>query len=310
MNKILQPNKLDIQKQRQLTRQASALNITTLVNNLESVNLKHLVRSKKDTNKGDFGSVAIVGGNKGMHGSLYLAGRAAMLLGSGKVSLASLDPGFATDQVMPELMTASYKDVLKQLDIYPVIVVGPGLGQDDKSYKIIDKILQLQPANQFIFDADALNLLAANPKWHFKFRTLQHKIITPHPKEAARLLGVLPNAIQANRVAAIKKLSEYYNATTLLKGYASLIYDGKELFINPTGNPGMSNAGQGDTLCGIVAAFVAQGLDLASALRLSVYLHGLSGDKLALDHSGYIGIIASDTAIIARNLLNQLLSNL
>jgi ADP-dependent NAD(P)H-hydrate dehydratase / NAD(P)H-hydrate epimerase len=308
MNKIIQP-KLNIQKQRQLIRLASEIKIATLINSLENIKLKKLVRTKKDTNKGDFGSVAIIGGNKGMHGSLYLAGRAAMQLGSGKVSLASLDANFSTDLIMPELMLINPKDVLKQLDVYPVIVVGPGLGQDDKSYKIIDKILQLQPTNQFIFDADGLNLLATHAKWHFKFRTLPHKIITPHPKEASRLLGVSLNEIQANRVVTIKKLSEYYNATTLLKGYASLIYDGKELFINPTGNPGMSNAGQGDTLCGFIAAFIAQGLDLSSALRLGVYLHGLSGDQLARDFSGYIGILASDITVKARLLLNQLLFN-
>ena len=199
MNKIIQP-KLNIQKQRQLIRQASAINIAALINDLENINLKKLIRTKKDTNKGDFGSVAIIGGNKGMHGSLYLAGRAAMQLGSGKVSLASLDASFSTDLLMPELMTVNHKDVLKHLDSYPVIVVGPGLGQDDKAYKIIDKILQMQPANQFIFDADGLNLLAANTKWHFKFRTLPHKIITPHPKEAAKLLGISANEVQANRV--------------------------------------------------------------------------------------------------------------
>jgi len=300
---ILKP-KLNAHLVKQLTKQGSLHGMQVLVNALDTINLKKLQRLNLNTNKGDFGTVAIIGGNKCMHGALYLAGRASMLCGSGKVVLASLDPDFKTDILMPELMTGNYKNILKHLENYSVIVVGPGLGLDAKAHKLMEKILELQLKIPFVFDADALNLLSKHQDLHFKFRTLPNKIITPHPKEAARLLNIELEEVEKDRVAAIKKLSEYYNATTLLKGHASLMFDGNELIINPTGNPGLSNAGQGDTLCGIISSLIAQGLDLFSSLRLAVYSHGLAADQLAKDkYQSYIGITASEVALEGRLLL-------
>lgn len=291
----------------QIESQAANLNMVTSISSLENINYRSLIRSKLATNKGSFGTVAIIGGAKGMHGSLYLAGRAAMLCGAGKVILSALDSEFETDLLMPEMLTANPKDVLKNPEDYSVIVVGPGLGSDEKAQKILEKIINMQPQVPIIFDADALNLIAINTDWHFKFRVLPYKAITPHAKEAARLLGVDLNKILANRVAYMKELSEHYNAVTLLKGYASLMYNGQELWINPTGNQGLSNAGQGDALCGIIASVVAQGLPLLDALRFSVYLHGMAADELVDTHSGYIGIIASKVTLQVQSILNKLL---
>lgn len=291
----------------QIEKQASNLGMATCISSLENINYQSLIRNKLATNKGSFGTVAIIGGAKGMHGSLYLAGRAAMLCGAGKVVLSALDPEFETDLLMPELLTANPKDVLKTPEDYSVIVVGPGLGSDERAQKILEKILNLQPQVPIIFDADALNLIAINTDWHFKFRVLPYKAITPHAKEAARLLGVETGKLLANRVAHMKGLSEHYNAVTLLKGYASLMYNGQELWINPTGNQGLSNAGQGDALCGIIAAVVAQGLPLLDALRFSVYLHGRAADELVDSHEGYIGIVASKVTMQVQYILNQIL---
>lgn len=292
---------------RQITSQAESLNIPLLNNSLETIDYSQLLRSKLNTNKGDFGTVGIIGGNQGMHGSMYLAGRSAMYCGAGRVVLASVDSDFGADMLMPELMTTRPKDLLKHLEDYSVVVVGPGLGTDELAHKVIEKILGLQAETKFIFDADALNLIANNQQLHYQFRALPNKIITPHPKEAARLLGCDLADIQGARVASIKKLSEYYNSVTVLKGYASLVYNGTELFVNPTGNPGLSNAGQGDALCGIIAAFVAQNVSLFDSLRLGVLIHGASADELAKQYPALIGFLASDISLKSRELINQVI---
>ncbi|MCC2644239.1 MAG: bifunctional ADP-dependent NAD(P)H-hydrate dehydratase/NAD(P)H-hydrate epimerase [Burkholderiales bacterium] len=293
---------------KQIASQAQRLKIPLLTNSLENINCKVLVRNKLNTNKGDFGTVGIIGGACGMHGSIYLAGRSAMLCGAGKVVLGSLDQGLSIDLLMPELLTGKPKDIIKNIENYDVVVVGPGLGQKEVAHKILEKILVLQPATKLIFDADALNIIAGNPRWHYQFRALPNKVITPHPKEASRLLSCTVEQIQNSRVESIKKLSEYYNSGTLLKGYTSLLYNGKELFINPTGNPGLSNAGQGDTLCGIIAAFISQGMPLFESLRFGTLIHGAAADELALEYAGLIGILASDVGNKSRKLINQVIA--
>lgn len=291
---------------RQIKDQAKHLGIDVIVNSLGHIDFSLLVRHKTNTHKGDFGTVAIIGGNKGMHGSMYLAGRAAALCGAGKVILASLDNSFISDMLMPELMTAKVKDVIKHIDDYSVVVIGPGLGRDDKANLLIKTLLDKQPSGKFIFDADALNVIAMHPNWHYPFRNLPHKIITPHVKEASVLLATEVEEVQRSRVSCVKKLSEYYNATTVLKGHHSLIYDGASLTVNPTGNQGLSNAGQGDTLCGIIASCVAQGLSLYDALLLGVYIHGLCADVMLEKYPAYIGMIASEVAYVAREIINKI----
>ena len=276
-------------------------------NNIEDINYNKLIRYKQNTNKGDFGMVAIIGGSKGMHGALYLAGRATLMCGSGKVILASLDSSFKPDYLMPELIIKSAKDVLNELSAYDVIIIGPGFGSDNKSLKFLTKFIECQPQSKIIFDADALNIIAQNPDLHYLFSGIRNKIITPHPGEAARLLGLSVNQIMSNRFLAIEEITNKYASTTLLKGCGSLIRVDGITYINQTGNNALSNAGQGDTLCGIIASLWGQGLDKSDALRLAVYLHGLSAEYLASQYKGYNGILASEISMATRILLNQLL---
>lgn len=279
------------------------------LNSLSGTKYKLLCRHKQNTSKGNFGFVAIIGGAKGMHGALYLAGRAAMLLGAGKVILGSLDPNFQTDHLFPELMLAEPKDILKNLDNYTAVIIGPGMGKDAKAVKLLSKLIEQNPKGKFIFDADALNILAANPDLHYKFKNISNKVMTPHPGEAARLLDSNIMTIQQNRFLAIAKLHEVYQATVLLKGSGSLIANDLQVYLNETGNCALSNGGQGDVLSGMVAAFAAQGLVLDEALRLAVYLHGLSADSLVADEfCGYTGVLASEVILRARRLLNQILA--
>ena len=275
-------------------------------NELSTIDYSVLERKNHNTNKGTFGTVVIIGGNVGMHGALYLAGRSAMLCGSGKVILCPLDKGFMSDMVMPELMQAKPKDILKNLDKYSVVVVGPGFGTDQVAINLLTKLLKHKPPAKFIFDADALNLIAKTPELETLFHSLPHKIITPHPGEASRLLKTTVADINRNRFKALNTMQSNFNAITLIKGAGSLIEDNQNVYLNQTGNMALSNAGQGDTLCGIIAAFVAQGMDLSGALRLAVYLHGKAAESLA-SSIGYNGILATEIAFTVRILLNELL---
>ena len=285
---------------------AKAIMPDVLSNDLSTIDYSYLVRKAYNTNKGTFGTVAIVGGNVGMHGALYLAGRAAMLCGSGKVILCPLDKRFSSDMVMPELMRAKPKEVLKNIEQYSVVVVGPGFGKNQVAISFLRKILKNKSQTKFIFDADALNLIAKYPELESQFRELSNKIITPHPGEAARLLKMAVMDINRNRFKALNNLYLKCNAVTLIKGAGSLIKDNDNVYLNQTGNMALSNAGQGDTLCGIIAAFVAQGMDLSNALRLSVFLHGSAAESLS-NSIGYNGVLASEVALTVRNLLNNLL---
>ncbi len=282
-------------------------------NNLSNIDYLPLVRNLSDTNKGDFGSVLIIGGNTGMLGSIHLAGRAAMLMGAGRVVLAPLNLQHSIDIMMPELMIKSVSKVLPILNQFTVIVVGPGFGIDDYAQSILTQILEYSylPTSKLIFDADALNLIATHENLRAKFINLLpfNKVITPHKGEAMRLLSNDYSAVKDNRVAMVKKISQMYQCITLLKGHESLIFDQDALgiFINKTGNQALSSAGQGDTLSGLIAGLAAQGISLLTALQFAVYLHGLAADNLVTQHAGYNGLLASEVAWCCRDLLNKTL---
>ncbi len=279
---------------------------TIQINNLASINYKALVRKKQNASKGDFGTVAMIGGNKGMNGALCLAGQSAMLLGSGKVVLGFIDKEFVVDNFMPELMTKTIDDILNNLDQFTVLVVGPGLGTGSEAIAIIDKVLAQKLNLKVIFDADALNILSSNVELLQKFSLLSNKVITPHPKEAARLLGTTTKEIQHNRFLSVTQLYNKLNTITLLKGAGSLIKNKDTIYINRSGNVALSAAGEGDTLCGIIAAFACN-LDLIDALKFAVYIHGLAADNLSQLLHGYNGILASEIAYEARQLLNNII---
>lgn len=285
-------------------------------NLLENIDHHKLIRSIRNTSKGNFGNIAIIGGGSNMHGALYLAGRAAFLTGCGRVILGFVDKNFTCDYQMPELIATSAKQVMDNLNLYDVVVVGPGLGMCDKALKALTKIIEMRPKIQMIFDADALNLIAKNEDLQYLFRMIPNKIITPHPLEAARLLDQESKTITLNRLATLHKLSEKFNAITLLKGAGSLISSNGAIFINQFANPTLSSAGNGDTLCGIIASLIAQGLDATMALRFAIYLHGRSGNELASTYLSnkpnsnydiYNGISASEIALYCRKLLNEIL---
>lgn len=257
-----------------------------------------------DCHKGSLGSVGIVGGSTGMVGAALLAGRAALWLGAGRVYVGLLDERLAVDALQPELMLTRPESVLG-LTAPGCLVVGPGMGRSDRAVQLLHTALHAELP--LLIDADGLNLLAATPVLQAALRErAAPTVLTPHPGEAGRLLGVKAGQVQANRTASIRSLVERHGCLVVLKGAGTLVQgQGGRLWHNPTGNPGMAAPGMGDVLSGMIAALVAQGLTVEQAAVLGVYLHGAAGDAAVQSGSGPIGLTAGEVAHTARRLLNR-----
>lgn len=260
-----------------------------------------------DSHKGDFGAVGILGGAPGMAGAALLAGRAALLSGAGRVYVGLLDERVALDPVAPELMLTTPGHALHPPSP-ACLVVGPGLGQSGAARGWLEQALKA--TLPLVLDADALNLLARDGKLREALAARSAPtLLTPHPGEAARLLGLSTEQIQHDRPAAIQALAERYRASVALKGAASLVRTREgALWRNTTGNPGMAAPGMGDVLAGIIAALTAQGLDLDQAALLGVWLHGAAGDRAVAQGHGPVGLTASELIHAARELLNASLA--
>ena len=288
-----------------------------------------LPKRPRDSHKGLFGTVVVIGGGAGMIGAPLLAARAALKLGAGCVHVGLLaENAPSVDLLQPELMLHSVSDMLRPHPNPPpkgersegpganvrsmfnpdVLAVGCGMGHDLAAQKILYHTLRLDTA--LVLDADALALLARHADLQADLRARKAPaIITPHPGEAARLLSCSTKEIQADRAAAAQQLAQQLHCSVVLKGADSLCAtrDGR-LFMNKTGNPGMSSAGMGDVLTGMIAAFIAQGLTVDSSMLLAVHLHGAAGDALA-QQGITIGMTATEVTEWARWLLNQWLCN-
>ncbi|MHB1115629.1 NAD(P)H-hydrate dehydratase [Sideroxydans sp.] len=260
---------------------------------------------QKDSHKGNFGTVAIIGGGDGMIGAAFLAGRAALKMGAGAVHVGLLaDKMPAVDMRMPELMVYRAQDALK-LPGLDVVAIGNGLGRSMPAQKLLFDAIKLEVT--LVLDADALNILSERPDLRgMLFERKRPTLLTPHPGEAARLLHSKTEEVQDSRVASVLDIAKRYHGSAVLKGADSLIAsaDGK-VYVNKTGNPGMSAAGMGDVLSGMVAAFIAQGLTADEALLLAVHLHGAAGDALA-EQVATLGMSATEVTEWARWLLNQM----
>jgi len=259
----------------------------------------------RNSHKGLLGSVGILGGASAMCGAALLAGRAALKLGAGRVYVALLaDAAPAVDMGQPELMLCS-PEKLFQLDHLTCLAVGPGLGQSPQAIQWLGQALETELP--LVLDADALNLLATHDELQELMKIRKGgTILTPHPAEAARLLSSTTHDIQQERVSAAVMLAKQFNCLVVLKGAGSICATPKgEWFVNPTGNPGMSSAGMGDVLSGMIAALIAQRLTPQSALLLAVYLHGAAADDLVEQGVGPIGLTATEVADAARMLLNR-----
>ncbi len=258
----------------------------------------------RNFHKGRAGTVGVLGGAAGMVGAAIIAGRAALRCGAGRVHLGLLTPRPPrVDTAHPELMLRKPAALFEE-GVVDVLVAGPGMGKADSSAKLLRAALAAPLP--LVLDADALNLIGASRALAAATaKRAAATLMTPHPAEAARLLGESTHAVQSDRVAAARAIAKRYRSVTLLKGNGSVIAEpGGRYWINPTGNPGMASAGMGDALAGIVAALCAQGAAPRDALLAGAWLHGAAADALVAAGSGPVGITASEVIDSARALLN------
>lgn len=260
------------------------------------------------SHKGTFGSLAVVGGDTGMCGAPILAARAALHAGAGKVHVALLGGGAPPyDPPFPELM-------LHPLDSLPLggmdaLAIGCGMGKSPRAADALADVLALDTA--MVIDADALNLLGETPGLAQALASRgaagAASVLTPHPLEAARLLGVDAAAVQRDRIAAAHALCGRFEAVVALKGAGTVVAgpDGRTA-VNPTGNAALATGGTGDVLGGIVGALLAQRLPPFEAALAGVYLHGLAAETLTARGGGPAGLAAGELAPAVRTLLNRL----
>lgn len=254
---------------------------------------------RPDSHKGDFGHVLCVGGDHGMAGAVALAGEAALRCGAGLVSVGTR-PEHAPALLArrPELMVRGIDedaDFTAAAQRASVVAVGPGLGTGEWGRALL--AAALATGKPLVLDADALNLLAASP------RVLPDAVLTPHPGEAARLLGTSTAQVQADRFAAAAALVERYGCAVVLKGAGSVVAaPGQTPSVLAAGNPGMASGGMGDVLTGVIAALRAQGLPAADAAVAGALLHATAADAAARD--GQRGMLAADLFPYLRHCAN------
>ncbi|MEX1236915.1 MAG: NAD(P)H-hydrate dehydratase [Pseudomonadales bacterium] len=263
--------------------------------------LRYLPVRPRNAHKNQFGHVLVVGGDEAMGGAVAMSAEAALRSGAGLVSVAT-HPVHAAALLSrrPELMVKGFTDSAELLPLLArasVVVLGPGLGRSRWSTAVFRKVLEAVDTGeqQMVVDADGLNLLAMSPEKRSNW------VLTPHPGEASNLLQ--DNRIQANRFRSVATLQSRYGGTVLLKGAGTLVYDGHTLALCPFGNPGMSSAGMGDVLSGVIGGLLAQGLPAGEATRLGVLVHALAGDRCAAG-AGERGMAATDLLAPIRSLLN------
>lgn len=259
-----------------------------------------LPHRRRSSNKGDFGRVLIVGSGVGMPGATRLAGEACLRVGAGLVTVASAPENVpAISAGRPELIClplAAESGLVEALERADVVAIGPGLGRTEWARRALAAVLGCR--KPLVVDADALNLVAEAGAAH-----RENWILTPHPGEAARLLGIQTADIQNDRLEALRRLVERYRGTVVLKGAGTLVGTaGRTPGLCERGNPGMATAGTGDVLTGAIAGILAQCRDTWVAARVGVLVHAMAGDAAA--RSGERGLLATDVARELHNCVN------
>ncbi len=265
-----------------------------------------LPKRNKDSHKGTFGRIGIIAGSTGMTGAPYLSTMAALRSGGGLIY--TITPKSVSEILSIKLIEAivkpieddntghftmnSFKEINSTIENMDVLAIGPGIGTDEENIDVVKKIL-LNYKRPIVLDADGINCVSMKDP-NILLTRKEDTIITPHPGELSKLLGVSTKEIQENRIKYSKYTSNKYNIITVLKGSETIVCDGQgNIYVNNTGNPGMATAGSGDVLTGMIASFIGQGLEPYYAAILGVYCHGLAGDLAKMDKGEY-GMIARD----------------
>lgn len=263
--------------------------------------LEKMPQRPENSNKGTFGRVLVIGGSPCMSGAAYFSAKAAYRTGAGLVHVLTHDDNRIILQTqLPEAILSTYsekdfnEDIISEvIEKADVIVIGVGLGQTPLAAHILSLTLSAADA-PIIADADALNLISK--RLSLLDSVSAPLIITPHMAEMARLCHTEVSEIMANTVGFATSFAEKNSLICVLKDHETVVCDGNvnsSIYINKSGNSGMSTGGSGDVLTGIIAALVAQGMPLFEATTLGVYIHGLAGDAAA-DELGEYSVMASD----------------
>lgn len=272
----------------------------------EEIILEKLPPRLMNSHKGSYGWLVITGGEQGMSGAVRLCGEAALRSGAGKVTVLTREEHAALTNIgCPELMArgvGASSDIESLLAAADVVVTGTGLGQGDWSVDLLEA--SLAAGKPTVIDADGLNLLAEGKGASRAPAGDEQWVLTPHPAEAARLLGCSTKEVQGSRVDAAQEIAAAYGAVVVLKGCGSVIAKPSGRYaICPLGNPGMSTAGSGDVLSGVIGALLAQGLGTWDAALTGVAAHAAAGD-LAAGQGGQRGMLASDITAFLPAVLN------
>jgi len=258
-----------------------------------------------DAHKGTTGHVLVVSGSVGKTGAAAMTAMSAMRAGAGLVTLAipeSLNPVLETQvleamtYLLPEtengiIGESAFNKIMDLLAGKKCLAIGPGLGQTAETKKLVHRIIKESPVT-IVIDADGLNNIAGSTEILKKAKA--PVILTPHPGEMARLIDSTTGSVQKDRIACARKFAKKFNVHIILKGVKTIIaHPDGNIFINPTGNPGMASGGMGDVLTGIIAGLVAQGFSPESAAHTGVYLHGAAADRLA-EKIGPFGYLATE----------------
>jgi NAD(P)H-hydrate epimerase len=262
-----------------------------------------LVRRPDDMHKGGAGRVLIIAGSPGVAGAAALSARTALKSGAGLVQVSIDEALWPIIQILEPCATCLGRGA--SLASYNAVVLGPGIGKGETGSVITARVLK-EYTGKLIIDADALNIIAALGS-DFK-NSASGVIITPHPGEAARLLGSTTEEINRSREDSVRRLAVLCGGTAVLKGHESLVFSvlkgdtplkagipsvDDSVYQNPTGNPGMATAGSGDVLTGVIAALAGMGLNSEDAAKAGVYIHGKAGD-IAADNIGEYGVTSMD----------------
>lgn len=270
------------------------------IERLTAGNLPQWLKPRRPcAHKGEHGRLLLVGGDKGLGGAIRMAGEAALRSGAGLVRvLTHIEHVAPMLAARPELMVQELTDetLAQSMDWADVLVVGPGLGQSDWGRNALNLLQQSdKPA---LWDADALNLLALNPLKR------QNRVLTPHPGEAARLLGCRVADIESDRLLSARNIVKQYGGVVVLKGAGTLIASEQgEMAIADVGNAGMASGGMGDILSGIIGGLIAQKLVLYDAACAGCVVHGVAADKLA-EVQGTRGLLATDLLSVIPKYVN------
>jgi NAD(P)H-hydrate epimerase len=258
-----------------------------------------------DGHKGTFGRVCVIAGSIGMTGAAALVGRAALRAGAGLVRLAtaksalpivaSIEPSYTTlplaEDAAGRISAKALDAILTAAEDNDVLAIGPGIGQSAGLRSVVETLIQ-QEGLRLVIDGDGLNNLSKLVGWPKKRKA--DLVLTPHPGEMKRLWsGLFREDMPEDRQQTATRVAESAQAVVALKGAGTVVTDGRRLYVNTTGNPGMATAGAGDVLTGVTTALMGQGLSSFDAMVLGVYVHGLAGD-IAAGRLGQVSVMATD----------------